>query len=121
MTSSGGMDDPSSASTVSSLIENQPVAVKLSDYPTFQGKTLEWFNFYLKFQSTAICAGNSEFLHITHFSARDTELVTNQHHKAANENLYAILIKVCAGGDAQALIPKHHETQDGARACHRKR
>ena len=116
ITSSGGMDDPSSASTVSSLIEYRPVAVKLSDYPTFRGKTREWFDFYLKFESTAICAGNSDFLQITDFSAHDTELVTNQHYKAANKNLYAILLKVCAGGDAQALITKHHETQDGARA-----
>lgn len=92
------------------------IAVKLSDYPRFSGKTREWYSFYLKFSAVSICAQTSYLLCITDFTEHDNMLISNLNYKDDNENLYAVLLNCTTGGDAQPLITRYQVTSDGARA-----
>ena len=104
--------DPSTSPT--SMVKRERTTIKLSDFPTFNGRMSQWGVFNREFKSVARLNKLGELLNDN--PNHETQLLTDATYKSKVEDLYDILNKLCACGDASSMIEQHEVTQDGYRA-----
>lgn len=89
----------------------RPISVKISDYPTFSGKSQDFNQFYEKFTATAELQGIGYLLKPD--TDHDNKFLNDPKYKADCAMLYSILKHTCASGHALPKVKALKDTQDG--------
>ena len=88
-------------------------AVKINDFPDFNGKLENWALFKQKFEAIAALSNLTELLNVTdkeeHYEKREID----RNYDNQCKTLHQILRKVTAGGTALSKVLTHNSTQDG--------
>jgi hypothetical protein len=94
----------------------RPLSIKMSDFPTFNGKMSQWLTFHTEFTSAARIYQMGDLLKEN--PAHKTQLLSDSTYKESCELLYNLLNKAYARGDAHSKIKKYESTTDGYAAWH---
>ena len=98
----------------SAVMVNAPSAprqiMKLSDFPSFNGKMVNWATFHMEFTSVARIYKMGKLL--TTDTLHQNKFATDQDYKDKCETLFHLLNKSCAHGDAHSKVKKHEVTMD---------
>ena len=105
-----------STTTQTNHDEKKMVSVKISDYPNFTGKAVDWFRFKEGFEATAEAAGFEDVLEILDHKTHTNQFIHDQDYYEKCKALYAILRKSLAGGMAISKVTKFKSDRDGALA-----
>ena len=87
------------------------VKIRVSDYPSFSGKTSDWPAFYEKFTSIAKLQGFTDLL--VEDETHEQKRQDNPAYVLKCRQLYSILKHVCAGGIALPKVNLYQCTMDG--------
>lgn len=96
--------------------ERARMSVKLSDYPSFSGRTPDWSKWVEKFSATAELAKLGHLLE--EHSDHEKRLEDDEEYKADCTALYSILKHSCAGGLAVHKVKKYKDSKDGYALYH---
>ena len=92
------------------------MTVKLADYPTFSGKTDDWFTYKQQFEATARIAGLGDTMNIVNETAHVNKRNSDPVYDRDVRKLYDILQMKNAKGGAITKIETFANTQDGTLA-----
>ena len=94
---------------------NSPkVTVRLSDYPKFSGKTVDWTKFSEPFVATAELQGLSDLL--IEDKEHQEKIESDPNYKEKCSTLFSILKHSCAGGLAMPNVKEFAKEKDGYKA-----
>ena len=97
--------------TTSSNGKSPKVAVRLSDYPKFSGKTVDWTKFSEPFVATAELQGLSDLL--IEDKEHQEKIESDPNYKEKCSTLFSILKHSCAGGLAMPNVKEFAKGKDG--------
>jgi len=92
----------------------KPLSIKLTNFPSFNGKMSQWMTFHTKFMSAVHIYKMGDL--IANNPNHNSMMTMDVTYKEHCETLYNLLNKACARGDAHAKIKKYESTYNGYEA-----
>ena len=99
-------------------LTSKSIAVKVSDFPEYNGKVGEYHSWSSKFQSVASLGGYDQLVNVEDWDRHDELLLRDAAYTAKNKELYDVLQNKTAEGTAATKVTKFKDKKDGARALH---
>ena len=107
--------DKEDATIERELEEKTKINLKMSDYPRFTGKKVDWPTFETKFTAACELQGLADLLD-REDSKHDEKFVNDPTYKRQCEILYSLLKNSCAGGMALSKVKAFQKTKNGHKA-----
>jgi len=108
--------DSEGETTQSTRLKTMKIAIKMADFPEFNGTHSTWYTFKQDFEAMVELAGMSDVLQTTNMDEHESLMETDQEYQDQVETLYRILKKKTSKGTALSMIKKFQANKDGVMA-----